>query len=126
MEETEEKTATPSEPQKITLPKKEKNPGRVAAGKRLAEWNRQNKLKKVEAAAQMQVQVPMDSPNWYNNCYLVIGVLGVSLTALGLYWSRSRIHRCPPRVPEKTPVVAAEATQPAKPPEAASAMYDME
>ena len=38
--------------EKITLPKKEKHPGRVAAGKRLAEFNRRKKLEKLQAVEQ--------------------------------------------------------------------------
>ena len=103
----ETQTTQPENPpktiEKITLPKKEKNPGRVAAGKRLADWNRQRKLEKLQAQA-TETQVPelvTTTPASYDKCYLFLGVVGVTLTAIGLYYSR----HCPPKKVKKEPLV---------------------
>ena len=98
---------TPKMIEKITLPKKEKNPGRVAAGKRLADWNRQRKLEKLQAQA-TETQVPelvTTTPASYDKCYLFLGVVGVALSVIGLYYSRHNIHVCPPKKVKKEPLV---------------------
>ena len=125
MEETQQATTEPqqvaTEPrqiEKITLPKKEKHPGRVAAGKRLAAYNREQKLKKAQAAAaELESVNTQPTENWYNNCYLILGIVGVTLTAFGLYYSNRAIHKCPlrPPSPPATPV-----------PEIPNAIYNME
>ena len=82
--------------EKITLPKKEKHPGRVAAGKRLAEFNRRKKLEKLQAVEQTTMaEVPESSPSTFDKCYLFLGVVGVALTAMGLYYARRSMHVCP-------------------------------
>ena len=83
--------------EKVTPPK---NPGRVAAGKKLAEWNRKKKLEKLEKKsvdAVHTVDMVDDPPTTYDKCYLFLGIVGVTLTALGLYYTSSRsMHACPP------------------------------
>ena len=82
--------------EKITLPKKEKHPGRVAAGKKLAEFNRRKKLEKLQAVEQTTMaEVPESSPSTFDKCYLFLGVVGVALTAMGLYYARRSMHVCP-------------------------------
>ena len=76
-EPTPEAPAPPAEDKKITKPK---SPGRIAAGKRLAEMNRKNKAKKREP----QTEEPNSrfassaSENWDINPGYVIGGLGPS------------------------------------------------
>jgi hypothetical protein len=56
---------------KITKPK---SPGRIAAGKKLAEMNKKNKTKKIE-----------ESDTWNINPGYVIGGLGLTIAAGSLY-----------------------------------------
>ena len=94
--------------EKITLPKKEKHPGRVAAGKRLAEFNRRKKLEKLQAQSEAEVsESAPPSPSTFDKCYLFLGVVGVALTAMGLYYARRSMHVCPLTRP-------AQPTQPAQ------------
>lgn len=55
---------------------KAKNPGRVAAGKRLAEMNRKNKEKKIKKDEEPPMEI-----NWG----YVIGGAGVAIAAASLY-----------------------------------------
>ena len=106
--------------EKITLPKKEKHPGRVAAGKRLAEFNRRKKLEKLQAVEQVSESAP-PSPSTFDKCYLFLGVLGVALTAMGLYYARRSMHVCPltrPAQPSKKVEVKEKPVQ--------KAVYEME
>ena len=106
--------------EKITLPKKEKNPGRVAAGKRLAEFNRQKKLEKL-AQADAPVAEMSAGSSTFDRCYLFLGVVGVALTAMGLYYARRSMHVCPltrPSRPSKKVEVKEKPVQ--------QAVYEME
>ena len=90
--------------EKITLLKKDKNPGRVAAG------NRQKKLEKLQAQATETIELAATelvttTPVSYHKCYLFLGVVGVTLSVIGLYYSRHNIHVCPPKKVKKEPVV---------------------
>ena len=88
--------------EKITIPKKEKQPGRVAAGKRLAEWNKQKKLEKLQAAEQVaEIEVESSPPSTFDKYYLFLGVVGVGLSAIGLYYMRGSMHVCPLTQPSK-------------------------
>ena len=114
--------------EKVTLPKKEKNPGRVAAGKRLAEWNRKKKLEKLEKKSVHTVHtvdtVDMvdDPPTTYDKCYLFLGIVGVTLTALGLYYTSTRsMHVCPPTRQSTNPATVAKVTD-----DKPNAVYKME
>ena len=100
-EPTEPTAPAPSaEDKKITKPK---SPGRVAAGKKVAEMNRKNKAKKQE-----KIEEPSASENWDINPGYVIGGLGLAIAAGSLYlqWKSNKYRALP--VP---PVV-----EPPKPP----------
>ena len=73
--EPESKVEQPQEEQKIT---KVKSPGRVAAGKKLAEMNKKNKAKKEEKVEEKEEE------SFINPGY-VIGALGVAIAAGSLY-----------------------------------------
>ena len=79
----------PAEDKKITKPK---SPGRIAAGKRLAEMNRKNKAKKQEP----QTEEP---GGWDINPGYVIGGLGLAIAAGSLYlqWKSSHAKPAPVR-----------------------------
>ena len=85
---------------KITKPK---SPGRVAAGKKLAEMNRKNKAKKQEPQ--------IVEEGWDINPGYVIGGLGLAIAAGSLYlqWKSSRAE------PAKTPPVVEEPMPAPKP-----------
>ena len=102
-EPTPEAPAPPAEDKKITKPK---SPGRIAAGKRVAEMNRKNKAKKQEP------QNRRAGRNWDINPGYVIGGLGLAIAAGSLYlqWKSNSEHRALP-VP---PVV--EPPKPTEPP----------
>jgi hypothetical protein len=75
-----------TEQDKIT---KVKSPGRVAAGKKLAEMNKKNKAKKVDNSS---------SSDWDINPGYVIGAMGIVIAAGSLYlqW-RSAAPLLPPQ-----------------------------
>ena len=111
--------------EKITLPRKEKHPGRVAAGKRLAEWNRQ---KKQEKLTQQSLEPGLhgnppepNTPSTFDKCYLFLGIVGVTLTAIGLYYARRSMHVCPP-----TKVHVETRKESRKEPSTSKAVYEME
>ena len=88
-----------------TKPATAKNPGRVASGKRLAERNRLAREAKKQAEAQKpptnnttttnQETNQSSSPNTTNNIsgYLILGVGGLIVSALGVYYQREAIMR---------------------------------
>ena len=102
-EQAPEAPAPPAEDKKITKPK---SPGRVAAGKKVAEMNRKNKAKKQE-----KIEEPSASENWDINPGYVIGGLGLAIAAGSLYlqWKSSHAK------PAKTPPVAEEPMPAPKP-----------
>ena len=95
-EQAPEAPAPPAEDKKITKPK---SPGRIAAGKRLAEMNRKNKAKKQEP----QTEEP---GGWDINPGYVIGGLGLAIAAGSLYlqWKSNKSeHRALPVPPVVEP-----------------------
>ena len=102
---TQSSLGKPREAEKITKPK---SPGRIAAGKRLAEMNRKNKAKKQEP----QTEEPNSrfassaSENWDINPGYVIGALGLAIAASSLYlqWKSNKSeHRALPVPPVVEP-----------------------
>jgi len=97
---------TEEQPQVVT---KTPNPGRQAAGKRLAEWNRKNKEDLLKNKQQVPAQVTLSedktstspSSHWQYSGIAVILVLGV---AGGLYFYA---FGAPFGYTRKTPAVAA-------------------
>ena len=93
---------------------KAKNEGRVAAGKRLVEWNRKNKSSLLKNKAQEPSQVTVSKnqePNQIDACvnqvlssYMVqYGALAIILLAIGgyIYYTRKQAAKVEP-TPEKT------------------------
>ena len=94
-EQAPEAPAPPAEDKKITKPK---SPGRVAAGKKVAEMNRKNKAKKQE-----KIEEPSASENWDINPGYVIGGLGLAIAAGSLYLQWKSSHAKP--APVKEPII---------------------
>ena len=99
-----EETETPPTPVRVTAdpqktkPAKEKNPGRVATGKRLAERNRLAREAKKKAGAEaakptatlaQPENTNTESSN--NSLILILGIGELVLTALGVYYQREAI-----------------------------------
>ena len=111
--------------EKITIPKKEKQPGRVAAGKRLAEWNKQKKLEKLQAAEQVaEIEVESSPPSTFDKYYLFLGVVGVGLSAIGLYYMRGSMHVCPLTQPAQLSKKVEKIVKPIQ--QQQKAVYEME
>ena len=94
---TQSSPGKPCEAEKITKPK---SPGRIAAGKRLAEMNRKNKAKK------QGPQTEEPGENWDINPGYVIGALGLAVAAGSLYlqWKSNKSeHRALPVPPVVEP-----------------------
>ena len=88
-----------------TKPATAKNPGRVASGKRLAERNRLAREAKTQAEAQKpptnkteqisssaNVTEQSSSSSSTNTGYLILGVDGLTVSALGVYYQREAYH----------------------------------
>ena len=87
------------------LPPGEKNPGRMAAGKRLAEWNRVNRAKKKAAANSLgtdgmsaahhpPVECVHDThhaESAQSSGYRIIGLAGLVVSLVGLYMHRQEL-----------------------------------
>ena len=93
-----------------TKPTTAKNPNRVASGKRLAERNRLARGAKKKAEAQKpptnstnsnQATDQSSTTNTANNTsvYLILGVSGLIVSALGVYYQREAIMRTLGRSP---------------------------
>ena len=107
--ETTTPAATPPTPERVTsdVPKTKpataKNPGRVASGKRLAERNRLAREAKKQAEAQKPTtSTTTDATNNTtstteqssdNNGYLILGIGGLIVSGLGVYYQREAIMR---------------------------------
>ena len=114
-------TATPervtSEVPKQTKPATAKNPGRVASGRRLAERNRLAHEAKKQAEAQKQTKsttadstnnvTEQSSGNNTNTGYLLLGIGGLIVSGLGVYYQREAIMRTLGRS-QKTQTTAVE------------------
>ena len=81
-----------------TKPAKEKNPGRVESGKRLAERNRLAREAKKKAKAEGATPsatpqtTPQATPSDNNNSiFLILGVGGLIVSAVGVYYQREAI-----------------------------------
>ena len=70
-----------SEEHKITTVEKVKNPGRVAAGKRLAAISKEAKARKAEERKKAEAECTENS----NLLYVTVGVLGVTGLGYGVY-----------------------------------------
>ena len=70
-----------SEESKITTVEKVKNPGRVAAGKRLAAISKEAKARKAEERKKAEAECIGNS----NLLYVTVGVLGVTGLGYGVY-----------------------------------------
>ena len=102
---------------KQTKPATIKNPGRVASGKRLAERNRLAREAKKQAAAQKPTTssttnnvtntTEQSSGNNTNTGYLILGIGGLIVSGLGVYYQREAIMRTLGRS-QKTQITAAE------------------
>ena len=99
-----EETATVKTPERVTsdVPKTKlataKNPGRVASGKRLAERNRLAREAKKQAEAQPPRNSNTTSANTEgqsstNTGFLVLGIGGLIVPALSVYYQREAIIR---------------------------------
>ena len=126
-EETVAPAATPervtSDVPKQTKPATAKHPGRVASGKRLAERNRLGR----EAKKQTEAQKPTTNTSTIttntteqssdNTSYYILGIGGLIVSGLGVYYQREAIMRTLER-PQKTqtkPVAEDNPTPPRKP-----------
>jgi hypothetical protein len=76
--------------EKITIVK---SPGRVAAGKKLAEMNKKNKAKKVD-----------DSSTWDINPGYIIGGIGIAIAAGSLYLQWRSTPAAPVIIPERSKI----------------------
>ena len=85
-----------------TKPAKEKNPGRVESGKRLAERNRlaREAKKKAKAEGGTPSTTPSATPqatpsanNNNNSIFLILGVGGLIVSAVGVYYQREAIQK---------------------------------
>ena len=112
-----------------TKPATEKNPGRVASGKRLAERNRlaREAKKKAEAAKQTstsatQSNTPAQSGDTNtesssNSLMTILGIGGLLVSAAGVYYQREAImERLKPTPPAPAQPVPAQPAQPAPTP----------
>ena len=102
-----------------TKPATAKNPGRVASGKRLAERNRLAHEAKKQAEAQKPPTNSTNSKQVTNqntdqsstttnntSAYLILGVGGLIVSALGVYYQREAIMTTLGRLPKTQPTVA--------------------
>ena len=108
-EETVAPSVTPPTPGRVTsdVPKETKpatakNPGRVASGRRLAERNRLAREAKKQAEAQKATTSTTDntntsteqsSDNNTNTGYYLLGIGGLIVSGLGVYYQREAIMR---------------------------------
>ena len=102
---------------KQTKPATAKNPGRVASGRRLAERNRLAREAKKQAEAQKPTTsttadsntstTEQSSGNNTNTGYLLLGIGGLIVSGLGVYYQREAIMRTLGRS-QKTQTTAAE------------------
>ena len=107
-EETAAPAVTPTTPDRVTseAPKQTKpakNPGRVASGRRLAERNRLAREAKKQAEAQKQTtstttdatntSTEQSSGNNTNTGYFLLGIGGLIVSGLGVYYQREAIMR---------------------------------
>ena len=102
-----------------TKPATAKNPGRVASGKRLAERNRLAREAKKQAEAQKPptnsttdtnantTSANTEEQSSINSGYLILGVGGLIVSALGVYYQREAIMKTIGRSPKT------QTTQPA-------------
>ena len=106
-----------------TKPATAKNPGRVACGKRLAERNRLAREAKKQAEAQKpptnsttdasasatnNTTEQTSSSSSTNTGYLILGVGGLIVSALGVYYQREAIMRTLGRSPNTQTTAPAE------------------
>ena len=110
-----------------TKPATEKNPGRVASGKRLAERNRlaREAKKKAEAEAAKPAQPSGNTPaqsgdtsteSSSNSLMTILGVGGLFVSAAGVYYQREAImERLKPPAPAPAQPVLAQPAQPPMP-----------
>ena len=94
-----------SDAPKETKPATAKNPGRVASGKRLAERNRLAREAKKQAEAQKPTTSTTDNTNTTNTSteqssnnntytgYFILGIGGLIVSGLGVYYQREAIMR---------------------------------
>ena len=109
-----------------TKPAKEKNPGRVESGKRLAERNRlaREAKKKAKAEGGTPSATPSATPQATpsdnsNSIFLILGVGGLIVSAVGLYYQREAIQKrfgraTPAPEPNINEVQPAPAPQPSR------------
>ena len=116
---------------KQTKPATAKNPGRVASGKRLAERNRLAREAKKQAEAQKQTTSTTTDSNTSatntsteqssdNTGYFILGIGGLIVSGLGVYYQREAIMRTLGRshkTVESNPVAEDNPTPPPKPKE---------
>ena len=128
---TTEQITKPEENAKASTPKREKDPKKVAAGKKLAEYNRRHKEayeremkreaeKNLETIQEEESTSSEDGQSWIPNLSFstVVSLIGVGIAAVDLYmrYRRNRgdhfdwqpvttvISREPPKAPPSTPV----------------------
>ena len=120
-----EENAAPATPERVTFdvpkskPATAKHPGRVAAGKRLAERNRLKREAKKQAKAQKSPtntttgenasanSTEESSNNSTSTVYLILTVGGLVVSAFGVYYQRKAIMRTLGRS-QKTQTTAVE------------------
>ena len=104
-EEVEEITKTPIQ----ESVKKEKDPKKVAAGKKLAEHNRRAKeaLKREmqREAEEEEERETGESQAWFPELSFttVVSLVGIGLTAINMFMSYNKRSDPPPRLPEPPP-----------------------
>ena len=132
-EETTTPVVTPPTPDRVTshVPKQTKpatakNPGRVASGKRLAERNRLAREAKKRAEAQKPTTSTTNNTNTNtstteqssdNTGYYLLGIGGLILSGLGVYYQREAIMRTLGKAqkPVEPKTVEEDPTPPPKP-----------
>ena len=115
-DDVEQITKTPIESNVKT---KEKDPKKVAAGKRLAEYNKRakealkEKMKREdEKEEERETGESAISEGWFPEVSFttVISLVGIGLTAINMFMSYRKGEIAPPRLPESPPVI--ERSQP--------------
>ena len=100
-----------------TVPAKERNPGRVASGKKLAERNRLAREAKKQAKAASSAapspgttpeKKPETSSDSSHSGYLILGIGGLLVSAMGVYYQREAIMKTLGRNNAQTPPTTPE------------------
>ena len=95
-----------------------KNQGRVAAGKKMAEQNRQvREAKRQQEAPKSKTQAlkPEEKLDSNNSGYYILGIGGLIVSALGVYYQREAILNAIGRNRQQTPTPAPPEPEPMPP-----------